>query len=150
MRVYLAGPLFSLAERRFMAHLRDRVAALPGIAALWPGDLFADDDLEAMGPAAKAHIFRGCVDGLAGCDLVTAVLDGPQVDDGTAWEVGFAHARGMPAWGLRTDFRVAGDTVHSLVNCMIECSLEQTFRDVEPLLDALAARAATPGGPARS
>ena len=150
MRVYLAGPLFSLAERRFMAHLRDRVAALPGIAALWPGDLFADDDLEAMGPAAKAHIFRGCVDGLAGCDLVTAVLDGPQVDDGTAWEVGFAHARGMPAWGLRTDFRVAGDTAHSLVNCMIECSLERTFRDVEPLLDALAARAAASGGSARS
>ena len=67
MRVYLAGPLFSQAERRFMAHLRDRVAALPGVAALWPGDLFADDDLEAMGPAAKARIFRGCVEGLAGC-----------------------------------------------------------------------------------
>ncbi len=150
MRVYLAGPLFSQAERRFMAHLRDRVAALPGVAALWPGDLFADDDLEAMGPEAKAHIFRGCVEGLAGCDLVAAVLDGPQVDDGTAWEVGFAHARGMPAWGLRTDFRVAGDTAHSLVNCMIECSLERTFRDIEPLLDALAARAAASGGAARS
>jgi nucleoside 2-deoxyribosyltransferase len=150
MRVYLAGPLFSQAERRFMAHLRDRVAALPGVEALWPGDLFADDDLEAMGPEAKAHIFRGCVKGLAGCDLVAAVLDGPQVDDGTAWEVGFAHARGMPVWGLRTDFRVAGDTAHSLVNCMIECSLERTFRDIEPLLDALAARAAASGGAARS
>ncbi len=141
MRVYLAGPLFTLAERRFMAHLRDRVAALPGVEALWPGDLFVDDDLPAMGPAAKEHIFRGCLAGLAGCDLVVAVIDGPQVDDGTAWEVGYAHARGLPAWGLRTDFRVAGDTAHSLVNCMIECSLGKTFRDVEPLLEALAAAA---------
>jgi nucleoside 2-deoxyribosyltransferase len=138
MRVYLAGPLFTLAERRFMAHLRDLAGALPGVFALWPGDLFVNDDLAAMGPAAKEHIFRGCLDGLCGSDLVAAVLDGPQVDDGTAWEIGYAHARGLPVWGLRTDFRVAGDTSHSLVNCMIECACARTFRDVDGLLRALA------------
>lgn len=138
MRVYLAGPLFTLAERRFMAHLRDLAGALPGVAALWPGDFFADHDLAAMGAGAKEHIFRGCVAGLASCDLIAAVLDGPQVDDGTAWEVGYAYAKGIPAWGLRTDFRVAGDTAHSLVNCMVECSCERTFRDVDALLAALA------------
>ena len=150
MRVYLAGPLFTLAERRFMAHLRDLAGGLPGVVAAWPGDFFADHDLAALGAGAKEHIFAGCVAGLHASDLVVAVLDGPQVDDGTAREVGYAYARGIPAWGLRTDFRVAGDTVHSLVNCMIECSLERTFRDIEPLLDALAARAAASGGAARS
>ncbi|WP_428565825.1 MAG: nucleoside 2-deoxyribosyltransferase [Solidesulfovibrio sp. DCME] len=141
MRVYLAGPLFSLAERRFMAHLRDRVDALPGLAALWPGDLFADDDLPAMGAAAKGHIFRGCLAGLGGCDLVVAVLDGPQVDDGTAFEVGYAYARGMAVWGLRTDFRSAGDTAQSLVNCMLECSCQKIFKDIDALMSGLAARA---------
>ncbi|MEA4855160.1 MAG: nucleoside 2-deoxyribosyltransferase [Solidesulfovibrio sp.] len=149
MRVYLAGPLFTLAERRFMAHLRDRVGALPGVAALWPGDLFVDDDLAAMGPAAKEHIFRGCLAGLGGCGLVLAVLDGPQVDDGTAWEIGYAHARGLPVWGLRTDFRSAGDTVHSLVNCMIECSCLNIFNDIEVLIDRLAAFPA-PGPPGKT
>lgn len=141
MRVYLAGPLFTLAERRFMAHLRDLAGALPGVIAAWPGDFFADQDLAALGPGAKEHIFRGCQAGLDASDLVAAVLDGPQVDDGTAWEVGYAYARGIPVWGLRTDFRMAGDTSHSLVNCMVECSCAKTFRDVEALLQALAALA---------
>ena len=141
MRVYLAGPLFTLAERRFMAHLRDLAGALPGVAPLWPGDLFVDDDLVGLGQAAKAHIFAGCVKALVACDLVLAVLDGPSVDDGTAWEVGYAYARGLPAWGLRTDFRSAGDTAQSLVNCMIECSCQTVFRDVEAALAALAERA---------
>ncbi|KHK03186.1 nucleoside 2-deoxyribosyltransferase [Desulfovibrio sp. TomC] len=143
MRVYLAGPLFTLAERRFMAELRDLAAVLPGVAPLWPGDLFVNDDLAGMGHTAKSHIFRGCLSALDGCDLVVAVLDGPAVDDGTAWEVGYAYARGIPAWGLRTDFRSAGDTSQSLVNCMIECSCTEIFRDVEPLLAALGRRAAT-------
>ena len=37
MRVYLAGPLFTLAERRFMAHLRDLAGELPGVEAVWDG-----------------------------------------------------------------------------------------------------------------
>ena len=142
MRVYLAGPLFNVAERRFLAALRDDLNALPGVRALWPGDLFVDDDLEALGEGAKTHIFQGCVTGLAGCDLVVAWLDGTQVDDGTAWELGHAHALGLPAWGLRTDFRRAGDTAHSLVNCMIECSCARIFRDTDSLLGAVARQAA--------
>jgi hypothetical protein len=54
---------------------------------------------------------------------------------------------------LRTDFRGGGDTPHSLVNCMIECSCDKIFRDVEGLLAAMALFSAegTAGGtdPAR-
>ena len=142
MRVYLAGPLFTLAERRFMAHLRDLAGELPGVEAVWPGDLFPAEELAGLGEAAKHHIFQGCVEALEGCDLIVAVLDGPAVDDGTAWEVGYAYARGLPAWGLRTDFRNAGDTDRSLVNCMIECACQAIYRDVGGLLPALASRAA--------
>jgi len=38
---------------------------------------------------------------------VLAVLDGPDVDSGTAAEIGWAAARGCPVIGLRTDFRLA-------------------------------------------
>jgi len=149
MRVYLAGPLFTMAERRFMAHLRDLAGAIPGVFALWPGDLFAEAELAAMGPGAKTHIFQGCAAALAGCDLAVAMLDGTQVDDGTAWEIGYAYARGLPVWGVRTDFRSAGDTAHSLVNCMIECSCAKIFRDIDSLLaELLAFPAAHAGSPA--
>lgn len=137
MRVYLAGPLFSAAERRFQASLRDRLNAVPGVSALWPGDLFVGIDLESLGERAKEYIFRGCLTELDGCDLVVACLDGPQVDDGTAWELGYAHARELPVWGLRTDFRRAGDTDQSLVNCMIECACDKIFKDESTLLAEL-------------
>ncbi len=137
MRIYLAGPLFTAAEKQFMAALRDRLGALPGVSVLWPGDLFADVDLAGLGARAKEHVFCGCLAGLLDSDLVAALLDGPQVDDGTAWGIGYARAKGIPVWGLRTDFRCAGETPHSLVNCMIECSCEKIFRDVETLCDAL-------------
>ena len=146
MRVYLAGPLFTLAERRFMAWLRDLAGEISGVEAVWPGDLFPAGELAGLGEAAKHHIFKGCVAALESCDLIVAVLDGPAVDDGTAWEVGYAYARGLPAWGLRTDFRNAGDTDRSLVNCMIECACQAIHRDLDALLAALARRASGGGG----
>ena len=146
MRVYLAGPLFTLAERRFMVHLRDLAGEIPGVEPVWPGDLFTDEDVAAWGINAKSRLFAGCRDALEGCDLVVAVLDGPGVDDGTAWELGYAYARGLPAWGLRTDCRNAGETAGSLVNCMIECACQAIHRDLDALLAALARRAAGEAG----
>lgn len=120
-----------------MASLRDRMCQLPDFEVTWPGDLFDDAHLSGLGPAAKQHIFEGCRDAIHAATLVVAVLDGPQVDDGTAWEVGYAYARGLPVWGLRTDFRQAGETAHSLANAMIECACSRIFRSPDNLLDAL-------------
>jgi nucleoside 2-deoxyribosyltransferase len=44
---------------------------------------------------------------LADAAAVLAVLDGPDVDSGTAAEIGWAAACGLPVIGLRTDFRLA-------------------------------------------
>jgi nucleoside 2-deoxyribosyltransferase len=40
-------------------------------------------------------------------DVVLAVLDGPDVDSGTAAEIGWAAAHGKPVVGWRSDFRLA-------------------------------------------
>lgn len=138
MHIYLAGPLFTHAERAFMELLRDRMRQVPGIEVTWPGDLFDDAHLASLGVQAKAHIFQGCMSTLDASTHVVAVLDGPQVDDGTAWEVGYAFAKGKPIWGLRTDFRNGGDTGHSMVNCMIECACGRMFRTSDDVLAALA------------
>ena len=42
-------------------------------------------------------------------DMLLAVLDGLEVDSGTASEVGFAAALGKKCYGLRTDRRDSGD-----------------------------------------
>jgi uncharacterized protein (DUF952 family)/nucleoside 2-deoxyribosyltransferase len=63
--------------------------------------------------------------GAANAELITrstavfAVLDGTDVDSGTAAEIGFASALGRPIVGLRTDFRMAGDNPAALVNLQV-------------------------------
>lgn len=71
------------------------------------------------------------------CDAVVALLDGTQVDDGTAWEIGYAYAKGKPVVGIRTDFRNAGDTTHGRVNAMIEGSCVAIVDNVDGVLNAL-------------
>ena len=51
----------------------------------------------------QEYIFMKCVEGVDASDLVVAVLDGVDVDSGTAWEIGYAYAKGKPVIGLRTD-----------------------------------------------
>ena len=135
LNIYLSGPLFSRAEiawgARVKAFLEDR---LEEVRVFWPHEI-------APCSAGLQEIFQANLKALNEADLMVAMLDGSQVDDGTAWEVGYAYARSLPAWGLRTDFRSAGDTAQSLVNCMIECSCQTVFRDVEAALAALAERA---------
>ncbi|MGO9022030.1 MAG: nucleoside 2-deoxyribosyltransferase [Syntrophobacteraceae bacterium] len=44
-------------------------------------------------------------------NILIALLDGPQVDDGAAWEIGYFYAKRRPEQkiiGIRTDFRRAG------------------------------------------
>ncbi len=136
--VYLAGPLFTEAERAWLALLKKRILDFcSAVEVIWPWELFDQKELADMGHQSKEHIFKECVDHLDKSDLVVALLDGTQVDDGTAWEIGFAYAKGIPVVGIRTDFRNAGDTEHSLVNCMIECSCGTIYGTVEELVERL-------------
>jgi nucleoside 2-deoxyribosyltransferase len=54
------------------------------------------------------------------CDAVLAVLDGVDVDSGTAAEIGYASARGKPIAGYRGDFRLSADNEGSIVNLQVE------------------------------
>ena len=53
-------------------------------------------------------------------DAVVAVLDGVDVDSGTAAEIGYAFARGKRIVGYRGDFRLAGDNEGAVVNLQVE------------------------------
>ncbi|MBO4318302.1 MAG: nucleoside 2-deoxyribosyltransferase [Mailhella sp.] len=69
--------------------------------------------------------------------MVVALLDGPQVDDGTAWEIGYACAKGIPVIGLRTDFRLCADSDGGLVNAMIQGSVVDICRSADEVLGVL-------------
>ena len=54
------------------------------------------------------------------CDGLFAVLDGVDVDSGTASEIGYAAALKKPVTAYRGDFRSAGDNEGSIVNLQVE------------------------------
>ena len=134
--IYQAGPLFSRAEQFFHRELSARLREA-GHEVIWPGDLLTEAEIEAAGPHAPQRIYAACRDALDRCNCVVALLDGTQVDDGTAWETGYACARDIPVYGLRTDTRQAGETQHNYVNSMIQGCLAGFARSVEELVGML-------------
>ena len=120
-RVYLAGPLFSAGEQMWCRHLKGRLEADLGVEVFWALEAVPAESIPSMGYHAPQAIFKACLDELERCDLMVAILDGPMVDDGTAWEMGYFYARHPGGiYGIRTDFRRAGETPHSTVNAMLQ------------------------------
>ena len=129
-RIYLAGPLFTEAERRFNVELADRLTAA-GHAVYLP----QRDAPAPAGAGYPARIFRANLDGLEAAEALVAVCDGVQVDDGTAWEIGWAYGRGVPVYGLRTDPRSA--TPQERINLTIEQCLTALTTSIAELLAKL-------------
>ena len=67
-------------------------------------------------------IFEKCTEGIDISDIVIAILDGTDVDSGTAWEIGYSYVSNKTIIGIRTDFRQRGDDFG--LNCMISKSLD--------------------------
>ncbi len=57
-------------------------------------------------------------------DAVLAIIDGEPPDVGVCAEIGFAFARGKPIVALRTDTRVCGDNVASVINLQVVYFIE--------------------------
>lgn len=131
--LYLAAPLFSEAERCFNERLKRRLA--PCFDVYLPqedGGLMVDMIAEGVAPGdAAQRVFVMDVDALETCDVLLIVLDGRAVDEGAAFELGFAFARGKACYGLRTDPRQLLATGN---NPMIESPLKQTFSRVSDLV----------------
>ena len=114
-RIYLAAPLFSEAERTYNSSLSDLLREHLFEVYL-PQE--TGDDTGTRTQAEQARIFSKNKEALDNADIVVAVIDGADADSGTAWEMGYAHARQKPVIAIRTDFRRTG--THEQVNLMLE------------------------------
>ncbi len=79
---------------------------------------------------------------------VLAVLDGTDVDSGTASEIGYAAARDKPVIGYRTDLRQTGED-GAIVNLQVEYFIRATGGAITSSLDEaieLLVRACEPQG----
>jgi len=133
MRAYIAGPLFNEGERWFDEQI-DARAQKVGLETFLPHR----DGMELL-PTNRTinDIFQLDVRMIDACDIVIANLNGVTTDDGTAWELGYAYARGKHLIGVYTDMRLTFN--EQVVNLMIECALDKLVRSLDALEDYLRA-----------
>jgi nucleoside 2-deoxyribosyltransferase len=143
MKIYLAGPLFTESQRDWMRKLKEQIESLAEaqgkqINVIWPYELATQSEIDHLGTKAKHEIFSRCKSHLDDADIMIALLDGSQVDDGTAWEIGYFYARKSAEQkiiGIRTDFRRAGESQGAVVNAMVEVACDLIVRSRKDLLD---------------
>jgi nucleoside 2-deoxyribosyltransferase len=159
-RVYLAGPLgFSEAGRDFHARVVVRLVRRLGFEVLDPWALAPARQVAAVqrlpyGPRRReawrrlnreiGAINRAAIDR---ADGVVAVLDGVDVDSGTAAEIGYGFACGKLIVVYRGDFRLSADNEGSTVNLQVEYFIRESggtivtrYRDLAAVLRPLRRR----------
>jgi nucleoside 2-deoxyribosyltransferase len=139
MRIYFAAPLFTTGERDFNAAVGARLQEA-GHEVFLP----QDQEVNAVDPA---RVFRNDVDHVDWSNVVVGIMDGSDPDSGTAWEIGYAYAKGLPIILLRTDFREwgsrTGDAPYNLMLTesateRIELSAPSVAEAAEAVIAALA------------
>jgi len=131
--IYVAAPLFNPSERNFNASLKKSLR--PFFNVYLPqedGGLMDDMIKHGTHPQVAArNVFDNDIRALQECDILLIVLDGRTVDEGAAFELGYAYAMGKPCYGLKSDIRQLlkyGD------NPMIEVPLQHIFGSAGDLL----------------
>jgi len=148
--VYVAGPLFSEAEREWLDTLAARLRA-EGFDCFVPHENFSE-----LNELTPGEVFRVDSAGVRNATVLLAWLDDPVADDGTACEIGmFAElvAGGDPRYrgivGLVTDLRLQrrrGNVVGEGMNLFVAGAIEANGRvcwSVDDAVDALRELAAT-------
>ena len=132
-RVYLAGPLFSDAERTFNAIV---VQGLEKWVDVYlpqrDGGLMSEMVKEGMEPdVAGCRVFKRDMDAIRQAEYLIAILDGRAIDEGVAFELGVAFSHAKRCLGLQTDSRRLASWGN---NPMITGALEIVFHSVDDLM----------------
>lgn len=100
MKIYIAGPLSADWDRQASEEVAV-VCEAAGFSTFLPhrdvGLLEQYEEHEIQ------RIFKADRDALYECQLVIAILSGPDVSSGTSWEIGYASALNVPVIGFVTD-----------------------------------------------
>ncbi|MFZ1924786.1 MAG: nucleoside 2-deoxyribosyltransferase [Solirubrobacteraceae bacterium] len=145
-KIYIASPLgFDEPGRLFMTNV-----LLPALAQTkWMIlDPWADQQAHDVTPVSEFAADEEAVNRAIGernlsmlraADGMLAWLDGVDLDSGTAAELGFAAARGIPIVAVRTDLRLAGDNASAPVNLQVLAFLRETGGELHATVaDAIA------------
>jgi nucleoside 2-deoxyribosyltransferase len=134
-RIYIAGPLFSEAEKRYNDEVSNYVKKLGFSTFLPQKDGMELSRLEEMGCSkeeAERAIFNLDISEIEKSDIILFIMDGRVPDEGACVEIGFGYAKGKECIGLKTDARsfmngcdnpmISGAVKFRIANNLIELS----------------------------
>jgi uncharacterized protein (DUF952 family)/nucleoside 2-deoxyribosyltransferase len=149
LSVYVASPLgFTDAGRHYLSDVLHPALVAAGLSV---HDPWADPTSIVASTVAippddpRSHPALGAMNqtlgslnaaAIAAADGVLAILDGSDVDSGTAAEIGYATGLGIPVVGLRTDIRTSGDNAASVVNLQVEYFIAVSGGRIERTVEA--------------
>lgn len=144
MKIYFAGPLFSIAEQNFNNTLVNELELL-GYDIFLPQrdgvelDKSPFDDMTAV--QKNKTIFFTDIEQVLKCDIFLFVLDGRVPDEGACFELGMAYTQkylsksSKHIIGLHTDIRAS--FLKSKLNAMIEVPFDEIFSCEKDLIQFL-------------
>lgn len=149
-KIYLAGPLgFSEVGRAFYYEKIIPEFKKCGFEVFDPWKVVPQERIDRVLSMSEGEekrkaleqvnkdLFNGDIEGLKECDGVFAVLDGADVDSGTASEIGIAYSLGKPILGYRGDFRLSSKNIGVIVNLFVEGCIRESGGEIIKNLDSL-------------
>ena len=95
--IYIAGPFFTDEERAFLKIVIESVKEIfPNEELFIPMEHFIPNGENLSNNEWAEAVFKMDVEALNKCDRVVAAYLGLRSDTGTAWEIGYAYAKGIP------------------------------------------------------
>lgn len=127
--IYIAGPFFTDEERAFLKIVIESVKEIfPNEELFIPMEHFIPNGENLSNNEWAEAVFKMDVEALNKCDRVVAAYLGLRSDTGTAWEIGYAYAKGIPV-DLILSLEALGGEVSIMPiqssNCPIKTILNQ-------------------------
>jgi nucleoside 2-deoxyribosyltransferase len=140
LRVYLAAPLFTPAEREANLQLAKALEAHVDVYLPQRDGILLADELRLGRQADEVcrEIYSEDSRAILNADFIVAVLSGPAIDDGVAFELGLAVGAGRPCIGLANDVRRKSPYFQ---NPMLLGAVQRTFETELELLGWIRSRA---------
>ena len=102
MKIYLAAPLFTDKQKYAINEVVKYLRA-EGETVFSPMEFTVENAWDISNQEWAKKVYDHDVEGINDCDVVVAIYEGLNSDTGTAWEIGYAYAKGKDVILLCTD-----------------------------------------------
>ena len=132
MKIYIAGPLCTKENRKFLEVIAD-LCEKKGFQTFLPHrDVGLYEEIKDIKEISKKDVKE-----LHKCDILIGILDGVCIGAGTAWEMGYFQALGKKVIGIKTDKKIYESIGDISVVIAGEVEIVESLEELEKKLEKI-------------